>query len=206
MILHRKWVIILWLRRFLYISYYFPPCGLSGVMRAAKFAKYLPRYGWKPIVLCAGGFRFLAEDKTLLDELPDDVRIERVSVPEPYSLAAGKPHPKSKALGASLANWFSFPDTRRLWIGRGFRRGLEIVSNEKPSAILATSPPYSSFILGRRLSEKTDLPLVLDYRDLWLGNKYRVYPTGFHASWNVKAERGVLSRAAAVIAINEVMA
>lgn len=175
-------------------------------MRAVKFAKYLPSYGWKPTVLCAGGFRFLAEDQTLFDELPEDVRIERVGVPEPYSLAPGKPHPKFKALGASLANWFSFPDTRRLWIARGFKRGLEIIKRDKPSAILATSPPYSSLILGRKLSEKTGLPLVLDYRDLWHGNVYRLYPSRLHESWNARAEERVLSSAAAVVAINDAMA
>lgn len=175
-------------------------------MRAVKFAKYLPRCDWKPIILCAGGFRFLAEDETLLEELPKDVRIERIRVPEPYSLAIGKPHPRSKDAGSTIADWFSFPDTRRLWISRGFGRGLEIIRKEKPPVILATSPPYSSLILGRKLSEMTGLPLVLDYRDLWHGNAYRVYPTYFHRAWNRKAEKDVLRAASAVIVINEAMA
>ncbi len=199
-------LIILNLRTLLYISYYFPPCGLSGVIRAVKFVKWLPWNGWRPLVLCAGGFRFLEEDETLLAELPDDVRVERVSVPEPYSLTRSKPSPKSKDAGAGLANWFSFPDTRRLWISRGFKKGLEIIRKDKPSLILATSPPYSSLILGKRLSQKTGLPLVLDYRDLWHGNSYRVYPTRFHESWNLRAEKEVLSRADAVITINDTMA
>ena len=32
------------------IAYAFPPTGGSGVQRSAKFAKYLPRYGWLPTV------------------------------------------------------------------------------------------------------------------------------------------------------------
>ena len=38
----------------LVVAYYFPPMGLSGVQRTAKFVKYLPKYGWKPTVLTVG--------------------------------------------------------------------------------------------------------------------------------------------------------
>ncbi|MBF8247681.1 MAG: glycosyl transferase family 1, partial [Bacteroidetes bacterium] len=38
-------------RRVLIIAYYFPPMGLSGVQRTVKFAKFLPKFGWKPTVL-----------------------------------------------------------------------------------------------------------------------------------------------------------
>ncbi|MEO0180606.1 MAG: glycosyltransferase [candidate division WOR-3 bacterium] len=174
-------------------------------MRAFKFAKYLPRYGWRPVVLCGGGFRYLAEDETLIPELPTEVAIERVDVPEPYSLASRRPSPKTKEMGRGIASWLSFPDTRALWITRGLRRGLEIIKKENPSVILATSPPYSSLILGRKLSERTGLPLVVDYRDLWNGSPYRAYPTRFHAIWNQKAEARVLRRASSAIVINEVM-
>jgi glycosyltransferase involved in cell wall biosynthesis len=200
-------LIILNLKTLLYISYYFPPCGLSGVLRALKFVKYLPRHGWRPLVLCASGFRFLAEDESLLEEIPPEAVIERVDVPEPYSFSGKRPpSPRAKAWGAGLASWLSFPDTRALWIARGFRRGLEIISRESPLAILATSPPYSSLILGRKLSVRTGLPLILDYRDLWHGNAYRAYPTPIHRAWNRRAEEGVLRSASAVITINEAMA
>ena len=200
-------LIILHLKSLLYISYYFPPCGLSGVLRALKFVKYLPRHGWRPLVLCAGGFRFLAEDHSLLEEVPSEAAVERVDVPEPYSFSGKRgPSPRAKARGAGLASWLSFPDTRALWVARGFRKGLEVIRRERPVAILATSPPYSSFILGRKLSERTGLPLILDYRDLWHGNAYRIYPTPIHSAWNRKAEERVLRSASAVITINEAMA
>jgi len=200
-------LIILALNGLLYISYYFPPCGLSGVLRTLKFVKYLPRQGWRPLVLCAGGFRFLAEDESLLEEVPTEAVVERVDVPEPYSFSGKSgPSPRAKARGAGIASWLSFPDTRAMWVARGLRKGLEMVEKEKPLVILATSPPYSSLILGRKLSERTGLPLVLDYRDLWHGNAYRVYPTSFHRNWNRRAEEGVLRASSAVITINEAMA
>src|SRR5262245_40121487 len=41
-------------RRVLMVAFHFPPCtGTSGVHRTDKFARYLPEYGWSPVVLTA---------------------------------------------------------------------------------------------------------------------------------------------------------
>src|SRR5512140_1822224 len=55
-------------RKVLIIAYYFPPMGLSGVQRTVKFAKYLPKYGWKPTVLTVEPTGYYAFDETLLKE------------------------------------------------------------------------------------------------------------------------------------------
>ena len=39
------------LNNILIVTYNFPPIGGSGIQRIQKFIKYLPRFGWKPIVL-----------------------------------------------------------------------------------------------------------------------------------------------------------
>src|SRR4051812_43598795 len=66
----------------LVIAYYFPPMGLSGVQRTLKFVKYLPEFGWRPIILTAGETPYYAHDESLLEELQpliekDYVRIVR---------------------------------------------------------------------------------------------------------------------------------
>lgn len=40
-------------RTLLMVTYEFPPAGGPGVQRAAKFAKYLPEHGWRPVVITA---------------------------------------------------------------------------------------------------------------------------------------------------------
>lgn len=35
----------------LFVTYFFPPCGGSGVLRVVRFVKYLRRFGWTPFVL-----------------------------------------------------------------------------------------------------------------------------------------------------------
>ncbi|MDE2997081.1 MAG: glycosyl transferase family 1, partial [Bacteroidota bacterium] len=39
------------MRRVLFVTYYFPPSGGSGVQRGLKMVKYLSDFGWEPIVL-----------------------------------------------------------------------------------------------------------------------------------------------------------
>ena len=64
-------------RKVLLVAYQFPPVGAGGVARTAKFARYLPEFGWQPHVLTPRQATDLARDPTLLDELPDCVRIHR---------------------------------------------------------------------------------------------------------------------------------
>ena len=60
-------------RKVLMIAYAFPPTGGPGVQRSAKFAKYLPQFGWLPTVWTADEVDGLPRDPTLCDELPSEV-------------------------------------------------------------------------------------------------------------------------------------
>ena len=71
-------------RNILVIAYYFPPMGMSGVQRTLKFVKYLPQFGWKPIVLTVTPTGYFAQDESLLDELNGkDIEIVRVGSLDP---------------------------------------------------------------------------------------------------------------------------
>src|SRR4051794_41976071 len=39
----------------LYLAYFFPPRGGAAVQRSLKFARYLPEFGWRPLVVANGG-------------------------------------------------------------------------------------------------------------------------------------------------------
>src|SRR5215212_6062911 len=60
----------------LYLAYFFPPRGGAAVQRSLKFAKYLPQFGWRPLVVANGGDTTVSDnatkvqDPTLLKELP----------------------------------------------------------------------------------------------------------------------------------------
>ena len=65
------------LKKVLLISYLFPPVGGPGVQRALKFAKYLPEFGWDPVVLTVKAINYSVYDPSLLKELSSEVEIIR---------------------------------------------------------------------------------------------------------------------------------
>ncbi len=65
------------MKKVLIIAYDFPPTRTSGVYRPLKFAKYLPEFGWQPIILTVKNYPRDFIDETLLDQLPPDTLIRR---------------------------------------------------------------------------------------------------------------------------------
>ncbi len=65
------------MKKVLIIAYDFPPTRTSGVYRPLKFAKYLPEFGWQPIILTVKNYPREFMDETLLDQLPPETLIRR---------------------------------------------------------------------------------------------------------------------------------
>jgi hypothetical protein len=72
------------MKKVLFIAYFFPPIGGSGVQRPAKFVKYLPEFGWQPYVITTDQpYADQGWDETLLAEVAADAKIWRVPTPRP---------------------------------------------------------------------------------------------------------------------------
>lgn len=67
----------------LMVAPYFAPQTHAAMFRAHKLAKYLPRFGYKPVVVTVDVNYLYNEDPALLEELPGDVEIHRVRYVEP---------------------------------------------------------------------------------------------------------------------------
>ncbi len=86
----------------LMVVYYFPPQGSVQVLRALKFAKYLPEFGWKPVILSVKDILHYYNDPDLIKELPNSVEILRTSSLDPFRFMGVlknltptiNPHPK----------------------------------------------------------------------------------------------------------------
>ena len=66
------------MNKVLIISYYFPPMGMGGVQRTLKFAKYLIKHDWQPVVITERPKKYYAVDDYLLEEaLKSGIIIER---------------------------------------------------------------------------------------------------------------------------------
>ena len=59
------------MKKVLIVTYYWPPSGGPGVQRVLKFCKYLPEYGWEPVILTVKDGEYPSRDETLLSESKD---------------------------------------------------------------------------------------------------------------------------------------
>lgn len=176
------------MKKVLIVTYYFPPSGGPGVQRVLKFAKYLPEFGWHPVILTVEDGDYPARDPSLLKEIPESATIYRTRILEPYRLyrrLTGKAPDapvdveniplkgKSSSITESVASWIRstlfIPDARIGWYPFAVRRGLDIVKKEEIDAIYSSSPPYTTALIARSLHRSTKLPWIAGFRDPWTG-------------------------------------
>ena len=210
------------MKKVLVISYYFPPSGGAGVQRCLKFVKYLPQFGWQPIVLTARNADYPAYDESLLTELPPNLPVYRSKIIEPYQLyraLTGKNAgealdiatlSKDAAQSRKLTERFSgfirsnlfIPDARMLWRRYAVREGMKIIAREKPDVIFSTAPPYTCHLIARDLQRKSGLPWLCDFRDSWIGWVSAAKRTGIAARVELRLENSVLKNASRILTVN----
>lgn len=156
------------MKKVLMVAHQFPPVGGSGVQRSAKFAKYLPHYGWEPVALTRDSHKMVLRDESLLKELPKDMEIIRTPA---YDLTV-LPWVFSK-VGKFVAWKILIPDGEVLWMKKAVKTCLERIKRGDINALYTTSSPYSDHLLG--LEVKNHYPNLLwlaDFRDEWTNNPY----------------------------------
>lgn len=173
-------------RTVLFVAYYFPPMGLSGVQRTLKFAKYLAQYGWKSTVLTVGPTGYFAFDPPLLKEVEEaGINVLRTGSLDPNMIFKGKglvrmPSEGTRKLLQFFGDLLFVPDTKVGWKRKAIKAGSEFLRNNHCDAIIATAPPQTDFMIGLGLKKKFKVPLILDYRDAWLDYPFKFFPTPLH--------------------------
>ena len=199
------------MKKALIVSYAFPPNAAVGTYRILKFCKYLPEFGWEPVVLTIENPRNTLIDKSLLDELHEGLRVYRApkwsfSRPNgngqtPLHASNGhRPGLWKKAIG-KLTETVSIPDRHFNWILPAVTKGLEISKREGFDVIFSSSPPNSGHVAAYLLSRLTGKPFVVDLRDLWMLNEsheLRAWPV-WRRWLESSLERQILLRSRGVI-------
>ncbi|UYZ64513.1 glycosyltransferase family 4 protein [Hymenobacter weizhouensis] len=204
--------------RLLVITYYWPPSGGAGVQRSLKFVKHLPALGVEPTVLTVDPARgaYPVLDYSLEADVPPGVRVLRTDTFEPfdsYRKLTGKAVPYGGFANESKTSLaqrlFKFvrgnvfiPDARRGWNRYVLRAVAELLAaGEQFDAVLTSSPPHSTQLIGRELKRRYGLRWLADLRDPWTDIYY--YPELQHtppARWlDARYERQVLLEADEVL-------
>ena len=150
--------------------------------------KYLPQFGWQVTVLTVKNPSVPILDESLLRDIPAQIVMARATTWEPgyalKSLVAAADDPAARSLRSvvgsavknvvrRIANCVLQPDPQVLWVPNAIRMGRELLKRQPFDAILASGPPFSTFLVGRALSSQCGVPLAVDYRDEWdLANEY----------------------------------
>lgn len=199
--------------------------GMGGTQRAAKFARYLPKFGWQPYIITVKTVQYYAQDATLLQDL-NHVPIYRTGSLDPLRLLAlweKRKNTKRKEKNAShtttyqkksllkflnelVGGWLFIPDSKILWLPFAFWRAIRIIRREKIQVIFTTSPPQSIHLLGRWLKFFCRVKWVADFRDEWTGGESQPCPTKLHAFINRLLEKRVLQTADRVLGICQKLA
>lgn len=187
------------IKKVLIISYYWPPAGGVSVLRSLKFVKYLPVYGWKPIVYAPLNAHYDVLDADNLSQIPEGIEVLKRPILEPFHLFkwlsgrkktdAANPvylSHKKKSFIDRFSIWmrgnFFIPDARCLWIKPSVKFLLAYLKDNPVDAILTDGPPHTNTVIAMRLAQKTGIPWLADFQDPWTQvDYYKMMPIGRRA-------------------------
>ena len=170
------------LKRLLIITYYWPPTGGSGVQRWVKFSKYLPEFGWQPVVYTPENPEQLARDESLLKDIPACAEVIKTHISEPYELyrrlTGGKAGQEVNPVNAQRKTWKQrlslwirgncfIPDPRVGWVRPSVRFLKKYLREHPVDAVVTTGPPHSVHLIGLGLKKALGLRWIADFRDPW---------------------------------------
>ena len=172
------------LKKVLVITYYWPPSGGGGVQRWLKFIKYLPDFGWEPIVFTPENPDFSLQDNTLQKDVSPDLEVIRFPIWEPFGVykklfkSSGKTVKqgivieKSKlTFGDRISIWIRanlfIPDPRVFWVKPSAKFLESVIHDNDIGLVITTGPPHSMHLIGKRLKKTTGVKWIADFRDPW---------------------------------------
>ena len=219
-------------RRVLFVAYQFAPSLEMGARSCVQIARYLPLYGWSPVVLTAQEKYIEERYRGSNDEisklgLPDAI-VRTRQLPHPLDFyrwlksALRRKAPDRSGTGAAepatAAGWppggkgklrrlilpaLCIPDQYTGWILPAIVSGLKAARETKAEQIFSSGPFWTNHLVGLALSYLTGLPWTAHFRDPWITGAWQS-STRFFSDWlNTLLERIVVKRATAVVSVTE---
>ena len=205
------------MQKILVITYYWPSAGGPGVQRWLKFVKYLPEFGFNPIVYVPENPSYPIVDEQLVKEIPSAIKILKQPIKEPYVWASFLSKKKTKGISSGIipeknptlveklllwirGNLF-IPDARKFWVKPSIKFLSNYIKAEGIHTIITTGPPHSLHLIGLGLKEKLNIRWIADFRDPWTSIGYHKKLMLIKASQrkHLKLERLVLTSADKIV-------
>ncbi len=204
--------------KLLIITYYWPPAGGPGVQRWLKFVKYLPDFGFQPIVYVPENPTYPIVDENLVNEVSDKAIVLKHKIFEPYQLASFFSKNKTKKISSGIipnqkrqsfldkvflwirGNLF-IPDARVFWVKPSVVFLEKYILENDIDTIVTSGPPHSLHLIGLELKHKLNVKWLADFRDPWttIGYHKSLRLSNYAAKKHKKLERQVLNAADTII-------
>jgi glycosyltransferase involved in cell wall biosynthesis len=173
-------------KKVLFITYYWPPSGKASLHWPLKLMKYLPQFGWQPLVLTVKEDTFSQKDETFASEISDDLTVKRTKSFEPFNIykkftgksesdqlvAAETISKSNKKISHKISIWLRMnlfiPDARIGWYFPAVKAGSNLLKDVHVYAIITVGPPHSTHLIGKKLSKKFKIPHVPVFIDPWV--------------------------------------
>ena len=202
----------------LIITYYWPPAGGPGVQRWLKFVKYLRDFDIEPVLYTPQNPTYALTDESLIDEIPDGIKIIKRPIFEPYRFAELLSKKDSKTISKGIiagqkkqsfvqklllyirGNFF-IPDARKFWVKPSVKFLSDYLEQNGIDTIITTGPPHSVHLIGQGLREKVNVKWIADFRDPWttIGYHHKLKLSDSSRKKHKALEKGVLNTADHVI-------
>ncbi|KUG07842.1 hypothetical protein ASU33_13685 [Solirubrum puertoriconensis] len=188
------------------------------MQRCLKWVKHLPEMGVEPTVITVDPevAAYPVLDASLEADVPASVRVLRTGTLEPFGAYQkltnrpiphggfaneGRPSFAQRAARFVRGNLF-LPDPRRGWNRFVLRQVEELMqAGERFDAVLTSSPPHSTQLIGLELKRRYGLRWLADMRDPWTDIYYNqaLHRTALARRIDARYERQVLEGADVVI-------
>lgn len=210
------------MKKVLIITYYWPPSGGAGVQRWLKFAKYLPEFGWQPVILTVDPqyASYPQRDESLANEIGPDCLVYTTKSFELYNLYklisgkkevpyGGFANESKEGLLQKVSKFlrgnFLLPDPRKGWNKYALKKAEELIREFNIETVVTTSPPHSTQLIGLKLKRRHNIRWIADLRDPWTDIYYyhQFKHTALARSIDRNYERQVIEQADVVVSVSE---
>lgn len=153
----------------------FPPRGGSGVQRVYYQAELLTAAGYDVWVVTEDAPELWVKDNSFQ---PKHIRQERIKRAPICPSLVGRIRQK---VGKYLPMVGLYPDNHAGWQNDAFEMAVDVIENERIDVLLVSLGSPSALQVAFRLKQRSPgLRLVVDIRDLWVGNPVRFMGRGRH--------------------------
>lgn len=139
------------------VAFHFPPAAMgSGHLRTLGFARYLPDFGWRPIVLSARPMAYARTLPVQEGTIPQGCLVRRALAPDISRHLAIRGH---------YPGFLAQPDRWTLWRIAAIAAGVRLIRRHRVTALWSTYPIMSAHCIAYALHRRTGLPWIADFRD-----------------------------------------